>query len=916
MAEGADTGRELRPLSKVLYASGDFTLNTALSALSLVYAQYFLVQVAEMRPVLAGLIPLIGRTIDAFFDPLMGRISDRTRWRSGRRRPWFLIGALPFGALFALMWTDAPFDGTAARFAWYAAVYTLMNLAMSVLTVPYVAIQPEMAIDYDARTSLNIYRTFGGTLGIFAAVTIEPIAHALGSGKTGFAQAGILFGVLLAAPWLAVHRATFERPGFAARRSEVGFREAVLQTFRHRTFMQLTGIYIMGRIAMDLAAALLILFTTYWIGRREDFTIVMALFLGAVVLSLPGWLALARGRDKSHVFVAGSLLWMAMSAGLAAFHPDTPRWAMFLYVPLVGIGFAVVDVMPWSMVGEVIDEDDLETGERREGLYNGMFSFLRKLGGALGVFVVMSALDLFGYEKGQAQAETARQAIRWMTALAPVPFLAVGVCLTRGYPLTRRRHREILDSLAARAQRAARAAGRDGSQDPPRRSPPKGNALRTETFVPAPGSAAGSTGPRLARAEAREEREVVRDLERAAADQWPSDARGSEHRARQRRSERSREAARDVRDARSGRPLRRGNERHHQRLACRNVHLREGHPQQQAGDGARRVGHEAGEHEERVRREVRHDHRPHEADPRGEPRRRELRQGGEQVRPEEDRARGLEREIEALEEPEREDRLDREAAAEGIEAEEGREGEDHAPRARKRSAPRCGARRRRGRTRSDARQGSIENDQRAGGNDVDAEGRAMRAFLAPGERAGRERGQTGRERTECAGEPADEVVAGEERGPIRGRRSPGQQRLLRRQEDTDVPPRRIERSDEGDDDERNEGREQPEAGPGHGHQRAGQEQHRARVDPIAGEPHCERQHGGAEERGRDEDSDLDRAEAQREQVGRKDHARESVRETPHAARGHEAAGPRLGAARQPHALLLERGKHLLLEELE
>jgi sugar (glycoside-pentoside-hexuronide) transporter len=454
-AQADPTSFELRPLAKIVYSSGDFTLNTALSALSLVYAQYFLVQVGDVRPVLAGLIPLIGRTIDAFFDPLMGRISDRTRWRSGRRRPWFLIGALPYGALFAAMWADAPCDGAAARFAWYAAVYTLMNLAMSVLTVPYVAIQPEMAIDYDARTSLNVYRTFGGTLGIFAAVTIEPIAEALGGGKQGFAQAGALFGVLLALPWLAVYRVTFERPEFRERRSEAGFREAVAQTFRHRAFVQLTGIYIMGRIAMDLAAALLILFMSYWIGRREDFTVVMALFLGAVVLALPAWLALARGRDKAHVFVAGSLLWMVMSAGLALFHPDSPRWAMFVYVPLVGIGFAVVDVMPWSMLGEVIDEDDLATGERREGLYNGMFAFLRKLGGAIGVFLVMACLDLFGYEKGHEQTDTAREAIRWMTALAPVPFLAAGIWLTRGYPLSRQRHSEILAQLSARAQRAA-----------------------------------------------------------------------------------------------------------------------------------------------------------------------------------------------------------------------------------------------------------------------------------------------------------------------------------------------------------------------------------------------------------------------------------------------------------------------------
>src|SRR5262249_21369285 len=123
---------------------------------------------------------------------------------------------------------------------------------------------------------------------------------------------------------------------------------------------------------------------------------------------------------------------------------------IFVYVPLIAVGFAVVDVMPWSMLGEVIDEDDLASGERREGFYNGLFAFLRKLGGALGVFLVMGALDLCGYQKGAEQTEMARQAIRWFTALAPAPFLGAAVWLARGFPLTRARHAEIATELARR----------------------------------------------------------------------------------------------------------------------------------------------------------------------------------------------------------------------------------------------------------------------------------------------------------------------------------------------------------------------------------------------------------------------------------------------------------------------------------
>jgi len=455
----------LGPLRKSVYATGDFTINSSLAALSLIYASYFLTQVADLRPALAGLVPLLGRTVDAFADPLMGRLSDRTRWRIGRRRPYFLLGAIPYGLTFALMWVDAPIEGMAGRFAYYATVYLLHALAMTVLTVPYLAILPEMALDYDARTSLNTYRTLGSLLGVFAAVTIRRVAELFGGGSAGFALAGAAFGVLLALPWVAVYLATFERPAFRERPAEQDFLPGLRAVFRHRSFNQLTAVYIMGRIAMDLAGALLILHVTFWLRRSDDFEPAMTLFLLAAVAALPGWLRLARGRDKAHVFALGSLWWAATSLALAFVAPETPRWVLFAWVPVIGLGYAAVDVMPWSMLGEVIDEDDVLHGERREGLYNGIFTFLRKLGGALGVALVMGLLDVLGFAPGQAeQSETARQAIRWITALAPPFFLVAGVWLLRGYPLTRDRHHEILREIDRREAARAPAATGPGSR--------------------------------------------------------------------------------------------------------------------------------------------------------------------------------------------------------------------------------------------------------------------------------------------------------------------------------------------------------------------------------------------------------------------------------------------------------------------
>ena len=437
-------------LTKSIYGLGDLTISTALASLALVYTSYFLTQVAGLRPALAGLVPLVGRVIDAFTDPLMGRISDRTRWRAGRRRPYFLLAALPFGISFAAMWIDLPNASQATRFAYYASVYMLNAVAMTALAIPYLALLPEMAVDYDERTSLNTFRNAGALVGVFVAVAMRPLAEALGGGASGYALAAALVSVLLVVPWPLIHRYSFERRDFRERTARTDWWGELRQVLRHRSFSLLTFAYLTGRIAMDLVGALMILYVSYWIGRPQDFEIVMGLFLLAVTLALPLWLRLARGRDKASMFLFGSLWW---TAGSTLFLFATPEWSvatLAAMAALTGIGYAAVDLMPWAMLGEVIDEDDLATGERREGIYNGIFTFLRKLGGALAVFLALGLLDLLGFQRGGEQPEAVRQAIRWMTALSPPLFLLVGVAVLWRYPLTRRAHVEIRAALLAR----------------------------------------------------------------------------------------------------------------------------------------------------------------------------------------------------------------------------------------------------------------------------------------------------------------------------------------------------------------------------------------------------------------------------------------------------------------------------------
>jgi len=450
-ATGPAPALPLSPGRKLVYGLGDHTVNLFLSAASLLFF-FFLTELAGLRPGLAGLVTWVARLVDAFTDPLMGRLSDLTRWRAGRRRPYFLIGALPFGLAFALMWVVVPFETQTAKFAYYASVYVLVSLATTCLSVPYLALIPEMAVDYDDRTSLNTYRGALAVMGTFAAVGMKFLAEQLGGDAEAWLRAGMVGGIWMILPWLAVYRVSFERPGYR-RAAPVGFVEGARLLTRHKNYRHLCGLYIVARIAVDLVGAMFLLYFTYWLGREQDFVPTLALFLLVVVAFLPFWLAVSRRSDKQTIFIAGAAWWIGAQFLIYSAQPEWPQAWMFAIAALAAVGYAVADLMPWAMLGEVVDEDELVTGDRREGVYVGFFMFLRKLGGATAVLLMGLALEISGYRGGLGpgeQSETALETIRILTSLVPAVFLALAIWLALGYTLSRAAHREILTSIAER----------------------------------------------------------------------------------------------------------------------------------------------------------------------------------------------------------------------------------------------------------------------------------------------------------------------------------------------------------------------------------------------------------------------------------------------------------------------------------
>ncbi|MDD9827175.1 MAG: glycoside-pentoside-hexuronide (GPH):cation symporter [Deltaproteobacteria bacterium] len=456
MSEGAGHGGRLSVAQKAIYGLGDHTINFALASLAFVYP-FFLTDVARLPTQWAALVLLAGRAVDAFSDPLMGRISDGVRWRAGRRRPWLLLGMLPFGAAFAALWWNA-----GPSFAYYASVYVLFALSSTVVAVPYLALIPEMAASYDERTSLNAWRGAWAILGALLAVAaLRPLAQALGGGESpdnpaGYQQAGLLAGLFIAVFWPLIYRTTFERPGLRRPPAQRFFRS--LQSLAAQAnYRRLVALYLLGRIAIDLAAAMFLYYFTWWLGRPEDFELTLGLFLLSVAASMPLWNAAARRVEKRSIFLMGAASWIASQGFLFLAQPEWPRAAILAGALIGGVGYAAADMIPWSMLGEVVDEDELRSGERREGIYFGLFTFLRKLGGSAAAALALLLLGLSGYEAGaDSQSEFTRQTIRVLTAVLPALFVLLAALAARRYGLSRARHAQIVREVAERAERLSR----------------------------------------------------------------------------------------------------------------------------------------------------------------------------------------------------------------------------------------------------------------------------------------------------------------------------------------------------------------------------------------------------------------------------------------------------------------------------
>jgi GPH family glycoside/pentoside/hexuronide:cation symporter len=396
---------------------------------------------------------LAGRVWDAVTDPLMGHISDRTRTRWGRRRPYLVAAALPLWLVFILIWSPPISSSSTETFVHLLVCYLLLYTFWTVLSIPYVALGMELAPSYHDRTRLFGARQMFAVIGV-AVGMLAPFAfaQAMGGKELGYpAMAATLGGVgvmLILVTVVGVR----ERPRQDTAAS-LPFAAGLRATLANRPFRILLAVYLASHVGGSFIAPLSLFIAKYVIKVEWAMQPVMLAYLAGSVASIPVWLRISKIHGKNHTWTLGMIVGTLGYAASYSYHEGTwIRWMILAVV--VGAASGCTMTLGPSIAADAIDSDELQTRRRREGVFMGVWSLVDKAAIGLAVFIGMQGLEAVGYVPNQEQTEPVIAGMKFLYCLLPAILNAVALIIFQRFPITREVHEQIRAQLEARRNAA------------------------------------------------------------------------------------------------------------------------------------------------------------------------------------------------------------------------------------------------------------------------------------------------------------------------------------------------------------------------------------------------------------------------------------------------------------------------------
>ncbi|HLO32919.1 MAG TPA: MFS transporter [Anaerolineales bacterium] len=470
------SGSRLSFWMKLLYGSGDWGISSIGMMRAIFYAIY-LTDVVGLEPSLASFGALAGIIWDAINDPIVGILSDRLHTRWGRRRPFLLWFAVPFGLSFITLWSAPNWESQTALLIYVTLSFMLADTLQTLISVPFLSLTPELTPDYDERTTLTSFRSFFQLVGalsvvIAAPAVIDMVLASGGSQQQGFMLVGAIFGGIGALPLLLIGLFVREtsRPEQTA---AIPFRETLQAAWQNIPFRYAVGIHMLNWSAVDMIAVTFPYFLLYWVARGNllatihilgfDLAYESAFFgvlMSVCIFCIPFWLWMARWRNKREAYMLGMGFWVAVQLMIFTIQPGDTAYLLAI-AALAGVGVSAAYTLPDSLFADVIEWDELRTRRRQEGIFYGIRTLIRKLTGALVIFLTLQFLGWSGYvsppdgSRHFVQTASALQMIRLLVSPFGALILCGTIILAWLFPLSREKYARIQRLLEQRRARLA-----------------------------------------------------------------------------------------------------------------------------------------------------------------------------------------------------------------------------------------------------------------------------------------------------------------------------------------------------------------------------------------------------------------------------------------------------------------------------
>lgn len=473
--KGALTTRPFGMRDKIGYMFGDFG-NDFTFILQVMFFMLFYTKVVGINPVHVGTLFLVARILDAFTDVGMGMIVDRSKpRRDGKFKPWIRMGAIPVAVASALMYQSfiAGWDSYGARIAWMVVTYLLWgSITYTMINIPYGSMASVISADPKHRAELSVWRSTGANLAfLIISVVLPLVVYVQVDGVATLDPARMTWAAIIMAAFAVLFYALLyvnveER--VVVQRDPNAKHEGIGQLFKamgsNRALLGIVLAALLLLIGNLLISAMIgYLFLDYFNSTSlQSVASLAALLPTFALIVIAPWLATRFGKRETAVaaMLIGGLVLVATSfldlRGIPAG-----------YVVLYALGqfmVAVFNFLIWAFITDVIDHQEVRTGQRDDGTIYAVYSWARKLGQAIAGGIGGWALGAIGYQTATGgaavvQAEETVRGIYQLSTLWPgLLFIGVALVLQFVYPLSKKAVESNVTTLAERRGKAATAA--------------------------------------------------------------------------------------------------------------------------------------------------------------------------------------------------------------------------------------------------------------------------------------------------------------------------------------------------------------------------------------------------------------------------------------------------------------------------